>query len=42
MVKDIGIESLVCLSKHPDFAGHICDMKRLVAIPDEEEKKRNE
>ena len=40
MVKNIRIESLVCLSKHPDFAGRIYDMKQLVAIPDEEEKKR--
>jgi hypothetical protein len=39
MVKNIGIESLVCLSKHPDFAGRIYDMERLLAIPDEEEKK---
>jgi hypothetical protein len=42
MVKNIGIESLVCLSKHPDFAGRIYYMERLLAIPDEEEKKMNE
>ena len=40
MVKDIGIESLVCLSKHLDFAGPMYDMKRLVAILDEEGKKK--
>ena len=39
MVKNIGIESLVCLSRHPDFAGRIYDMERLLAIPDEEGKK---
>ena len=28
-----------CLFVHPDFAGRMYDMERLVAIPDEEGKK---